>query len=58
MILELLGLEEEEEDWISPMLRVQAPLYRRGPGYSVRWRFGRLPAPRRRRSWCHPPALL
>jgi hypothetical protein len=30
MLLELFGLEEEEEDQIPPMLRVQAPLYRRG----------------------------
>jgi hypothetical protein len=35
MLLELFGLEEEEEDWISPRLRVQAPLYRRGPGYRL-----------------------
>jgi hypothetical protein len=35
MPLELFGLEEEEEDWISPRLRVQAPLYRRGPGYRL-----------------------
>jgi hypothetical protein len=35
MLLELFGLEEEEEDRISPMLRVQAPLYRRGPGYRL-----------------------
>jgi hypothetical protein len=40
------------------MLRVQAPLYRRGPGYRFRWRFGRLPAPRRRRPWRDLPALL
>jgi hypothetical protein len=35
MLLELFGLEEEEEDRISPTLRVQAPLYRRGPGYRL-----------------------
>jgi hypothetical protein len=35
MLLELFGLKEEEEDPISPMLRVQAPLYRRGPGYRL-----------------------
>jgi hypothetical protein len=36
MLLELFGLEEEEEDWIPPpTLRVQAPLYRRGPGYRL-----------------------
>jgi hypothetical protein len=35
MLLELFGLEEEEEDRISPRLRVQAPLYRRGPGYRL-----------------------
>jgi hypothetical protein len=35
MLLELFGLEGEEEDWISPMLRVQAPLYRQGPGYRL-----------------------
>jgi hypothetical protein len=40
------------------MLRVQAPLYRRGPGYRFRWRFGRLPAPRRRRPWRDPLTLL
>jgi hypothetical protein len=35
MLLELFGLEEEEEDWISHRLRVQAPLYRRGPFYRL-----------------------
>jgi hypothetical protein len=35
MLLELFGLDEEEEDRISPRLRVQAPLYRRGPGYRL-----------------------
>jgi hypothetical protein len=40
------------------MLRVQAPLYRRGPGYRSRWRFDRLPAPRRRRPWRDPLNLL
>jgi hypothetical protein len=35
MLLELFGLEEEEEDRISPRLRVQAPLYRQGPGYRL-----------------------
>jgi hypothetical protein len=35
MLLELFGLEEEEEDQISPSLRVQTPLYRRGPGYRL-----------------------
>jgi hypothetical protein len=35
VLLELFGLEEEEEDRISPRLRVQAPLYRRGPGYRL-----------------------
>jgi hypothetical protein len=35
MLLELFGLEEEEEDWISPSLRVQTPLYRRGFGYKL-----------------------
>jgi hypothetical protein len=35
MLLELFGIEEEEEDQISPRLRVQAPLYRRGPGYRL-----------------------
>jgi hypothetical protein len=35
MLLELFGLEEEEEDRISLMLRVQAPLYRQGPGYRL-----------------------
>jgi hypothetical protein len=34
MLLELFGLEEEEEDRI-PQIRVQAPLYRRGPGYKL-----------------------
>jgi hypothetical protein len=36
VLLKLFRLEEEEEDRISPMLRVQAPLYRRGPGYRFR----------------------
>jgi hypothetical protein len=35
VLLELFGQEEEEEDRISPMLRVQAPLYRWGPGYRL-----------------------
>jgi hypothetical protein len=35
VLLQLFGLEEEEEDRISPRLRVQAPLYRRGPGYRL-----------------------
>jgi hypothetical protein len=34
MLLEMFGLEEEEEDWI-PRLRVHAPLYRQGPGYRL-----------------------
>jgi hypothetical protein len=37
------------------MLRAQAPLYRWGPGYRFWLRFGRLPAPRRRRPWRDPP---
>jgi hypothetical protein len=35
MLLEMFRLEEEEEDRISPMLRVQAPLYRWGPSYRL-----------------------
>jgi hypothetical protein len=35
MLLKLFGLEEEEEDRISPRLRVQAPLYRQGPDYRL-----------------------
>jgi hypothetical protein len=35
VLLELFGLEEEEEDPISPMLRVQAPLYRWEPSYRL-----------------------
>jgi hypothetical protein len=35
MLLELFGLEVEEEDRIPPRLRVQAPLYRQGPGYRL-----------------------
>jgi hypothetical protein len=35
MLLELFRLEEQEEDQISPRLRVQAPLYRRGPSYRL-----------------------
>jgi hypothetical protein len=38
--------------------KVQAPLYRQEPGYMFRWRFGRLPAPWRRRPWPHPLTLL
>jgi hypothetical protein len=34
-LLELFGLEEEEEGSDPPSLRVQAPLYRRGPGYRL-----------------------
>jgi hypothetical protein len=39
-LLELFGLEVEEEGSDLPSLRVQAPLYRRGPGYKLG---GRLP---------------
>jgi hypothetical protein len=39
-LLELFGLEVEEEGSDLPSLRVQAPLYRRGPGYRLG---GRLP---------------
>jgi hypothetical protein len=35
VLLELYCLEEEEEGFDPPTLRVQAPLYRRGPGYST-----------------------
>jgi hypothetical protein len=42
MLLELYCLEVEEEVFDPPTLRVQAPLYRRGPGYSL---VVRLPAP-------------
>jgi hypothetical protein len=35
VFLELFGLEEEEEDRISLGLRVQAPLYKWGPGYRL-----------------------
>jgi hypothetical protein len=37
VLLELCCLEEEEEEEVFhlPILRVQAPLYRRGPGYRV-----------------------
>jgi hypothetical protein len=35
VLLELFGLGEEEEDRISPRLRVQDPLYRRGSGYRL-----------------------
>jgi hypothetical protein len=35
VLLELYCLEEEEEVFDLPTLRVQAPLYRRGPGYST-----------------------
>jgi hypothetical protein len=34
-LLELFGLEEEEEGSDLPSLRVQAPLYGRGPGYRL-----------------------
>jgi hypothetical protein len=33
MLFELCCLEEEEEEIDPPILRVQAPLYRQGPGY-------------------------
>jgi hypothetical protein len=46
-LLELFGLEEEEEDGSDiPSLRVQTPLYRQGSGYRLG---GRLPAP----PWLH-----
>jgi hypothetical protein len=35
VLLELCCLEEKEEGFDLPTLRVQAPLYRRGPGYST-----------------------
>jgi hypothetical protein len=35
MLLELCCLEEEEEVFDLPILRVQAPLYRQGPGYKM-----------------------
>jgi hypothetical protein len=35
VLLELCCLEEEEEGFDPPTLRVQPPLYRRGPGYSM-----------------------
>jgi hypothetical protein len=35
MLLELFGLEEEEEGSDLPSLRVQTPLYRRGSGYRL-----------------------
>jgi hypothetical protein len=34
VLLELCCLEEEEEGFDLPVRRVQAPLYRQGPGYS------------------------
>jgi hypothetical protein len=40
MLLELYGLEEEEEGSDLPSLRVQTPLYRQGSGYRLG---GRLP---------------
>jgi hypothetical protein len=48
MLLELFDLEEEEEGWDLPSLRIQTPLYRRGSGYRLG---GRLPAPPRLRPW-------
>jgi hypothetical protein len=35
VLLELCCLEEEDEVFDPPILRVQAPLYRQGPGYKV-----------------------
>jgi hypothetical protein len=35
MLFELYCLEEEEEESDIHILRVQAPLYRRGPGYKI-----------------------
>jgi hypothetical protein len=35
VLLELCCLEQEEEGFDPPTLRVQAPLYRQGPGYSM-----------------------
>jgi hypothetical protein len=35
VLLELYCLEEEEEGFDIPILTVQAPIYRRGPGYSL-----------------------
>jgi hypothetical protein len=39
-LLELFGLEKEEDRSDLPSLRVQAPIYRQGPGYRLG---GRLP---------------
>jgi hypothetical protein len=52
-LLELFGLEEEEEGSALPSLRVQTPLYTRGSGYRLA---GRLPAPPRPRPWPDPLA--
>jgi hypothetical protein len=53
MLLELFGLEKEEEGSDLPSLRVQTPLYRQGSGYRLG---GRLPAPSRLWSWRDPLA--
>jgi hypothetical protein len=35
VLLELCFLEEEEEEFDLPILTVQGPLYRKGPGYKM-----------------------
>jgi hypothetical protein len=35
VLLELCCLEEKEEEFDLPILRVQTPLYRQGPGYRL-----------------------
>jgi hypothetical protein len=52
-LLELFGLEEEEEGSDPPSLRAQTPLYRQGSGYRLG---GQLPAPPRLQSWHGPPS--
>jgi hypothetical protein len=52
-LLELFGLEEEEEGSDLSSIRVQTLLYRQGSGYRLG---GRLPAPPWLRSWRDPLA--
>jgi hypothetical protein len=53
MLLELFGLEEEEEGSDLPSLRVQTTLYRRGSGYRLGEHLHTPPWPRPR---CDPLA--
>jgi hypothetical protein len=55
-LLELYSLEVEEEESDPPSLRVQAPIYRRGPGYRLGVRLPGCRLPRGRGLDVGPPS--